>query len=143
MFVLSEGEFTTIDFPDAFNTGGDAGGINTRGDIVGRYRDVVGGPFHGFLLSGGDFTSIDFPEAFSTRAYGIAPDGETIVGDYCSDRGCIGAGAGHWHGFLLSGGEFSSFDFPDAIFTQAWKINSAGQIVGRYKRTDGRFMCLY
>ncbi len=136
-FLLSEGEFTSIDFSGAFHT--NATGLNPRGDIVGRYRDVVDGPFHGFLLSEDEFTAIDFPGAFSTRAYGITPGGETIVGDYCTDPGCIRPAAGHWHGFLLSRGQFNSFDFPGAIFTQVWRINPAGQIVGRYRGADGRF----
>jgi uncharacterized membrane protein len=136
-FLLSGGEFTSIDFPGAFHT--NATGINAHGDIVGRYRDVVGGPFHGFLLSGGKFTSIDVPGAFSTRAYGITPGGEIIVGDYCTDPGCIRPAAGHWHGFVLSEGEFSTFDFPGAVITQVWRINPQEEIVGRYKGTDGVF----
>jgi len=136
-FLMSNGEFTSIDFPGAFHT--NAVGINDSGDIVGRYRDVVGGPFHGFLLSGGKFSSIDVPGAFSTRAYGITPGGEIIVGDYCTDPGCIRPATGHWHGFVLSREEFTTFDFPGAVFTQAWRINPRGKILGRFKGTDGAF----
>src|SRR5260370_36631720 len=121
--------------PGAFHT--NATGINARGDIVGRYRNAYVGGFHGFLLSGDGFTRIDFPGAFSTRLYGITPDGDTIVGDYCADPGCIRSGSGHWHGFKLSGGGFTSFDFPGAIRTFAQRINPRGQIVGVYKGTDG------
>ena len=134
-FLLSGGEFTAIDFPGAFHTNPD--GVNAHGDIVGRYRDVVGDPFHGFLLSGGKFTSIDVPGAFSTRAYGITPGGEIIVGDYCTDPGCVRPGAGHWHGFVLREGEFTTFDFPDAVKTQVWRINPQEEIVGTYQGADG------
>src|SRR5260370_13874422 len=43
-------------------------------------------------------------------------------------------------GFLLSGGVYTSIDFPGAAaFTQAWKINDAGEIAGRYVGTgDGK-----
>lgn len=36
------------------------------------------------------------------------------------------------HGFLLSGGQFSSIDFPGATFTDATAIDSQGDILGRY-----------
>jgi uncharacterized membrane protein len=134
-FLLSDGEFASIEFPGAFHT--NATGINARGDIVGRYRNASAGGFRGFLLREDEFTPIDFPGASSTRPYGITPDGDTIVGDYCADPGCIRPASGHWHGFLLSGGEFTSFDFPGAIRTFAFRINSRRQIVGLYKSTDG------
>ena len=41
------------------------------------------------------------------------------------------------HGFLLSNGEFTSFDFPGAADTIPFGINAAGQIVGRYDLADG------
>jgi probable HAF family extracellular repeat protein len=52
-----------------------------------------------------------------------------IVGDYQDARG-------NYHGFLLSGGTFTSLDYPRATSTQARGINLAGQIVGQY--TDAR-----
>ena len=42
-------------------------------------------------------------------------------------------------GFLLRDGEITSFDFPGAIFTLALHINPSGQIVGRYRATDGNY----
>ena len=46
------------------------------------------------------FTAIDFPDASFTTAQGINPRGD-IVGQYDET-----------HGFLLSGGEFATLDFP-------------------------------
>lgn len=46
-FLISAGEFVTIDIPDGVAT--TTNGINARGDIVGSYSD--GAHFHGFLLS--------------------------------------------------------------------------------------------
>jgi hypothetical protein len=46
-FLLSRGEVTTIDFPDATLTAATA--INARGDVVGHYTSVDGKE-HGFLL---------------------------------------------------------------------------------------------
>jgi hypothetical protein len=101
VYLLSDGEFTTIDFPGAFDTapGGDNGGINARGDIVSYY--CAAGPCgvnndseHGFLLSDGEFTTIDFPGGHGPAAFGIDPRGD-IVGPY-NDA------SGKGHGFLLS-----------------------------------------
>ena len=47
-FLLSDGEFSTIDFPASRATLGF--GINASGDIVGSYHDATGKE-HGFLLS--------------------------------------------------------------------------------------------
>jgi uncharacterized membrane protein len=47
-FLLSDGEFTTIDFPGGHAAAGF--GINARGDIVGPYNDASGNG-HGFLLN--------------------------------------------------------------------------------------------
>jgi hypothetical protein len=38
--------------------------------------------------------------------------------------------SGGTHGFVLSGGSFTSFDASGALATLAWGINNAGQIVG-------------
>jgi uncharacterized membrane protein len=46
-FLLSDGEFTTIDFPGGHAAA--AFGINSRGDIVGPFNDASGNG-HGFLL---------------------------------------------------------------------------------------------
>ena len=77
----------------------------------------------------GTFTTIDFPGAVSTggdgAVMGINPRGD-IVGVYRI------AGESVAHGYLLSRGEFTSFDFPDASFTSALGINARGDIVGNY-----------
>jgi hypothetical protein len=51
-FVLSDGQFTTIDAP-AGATYTNVTGINSRGEMVGRY--TAGGVTHAYLLSGGLF----------------------------------------------------------------------------------------
>jgi probable HAF family extracellular repeat protein len=42
------------------------------------------------------------------------------------------------HGFLLSGGTYTTLDVPDSVLTAAYGINDAGQIVGVYT-SDMRF----
>jgi uncharacterized membrane protein len=135
-YLLHEGMFTTIDFSPTFTS---AIGINPSGDIVGRYQ-TADRTFHGFLLSAaGTFTSLDVPGATATSAFGINPRGD-IVGGYCSPGPCPAAvQTGLNHGFLLRDGTYSSIDFPGALLTQAWKINAAGEVAGRYKSPDGRW----
>src|SRR5437773_1297597 len=70
------------------------------------------------------FANIDYPGVTSTQAWGINPRGD-IVGVYTS--------AGHDHGFLLSGGSFTTIDFPGATTsTEVSKISPRGDIVGDY-----------
>ena len=89
-FLLSDGDFTSVDVPAATRTG--ANGINARGDIAGRY--VADGVSHGFLLSGGLFSTFDFPRASFTSADSMNQRGD-IVGRYTLD--------GVNHGLLLVG----------------------------------------
>jgi hypothetical protein len=82
-FLLSGGEFTTIDGPDATDTGAPLGviGINDSGEIAGGHFDASG-QLHGFLRdSAGNFTTIDFPHANLTACTGLNNDG-CIVGFY-------------------------------------------------------------
>jgi uncharacterized membrane protein len=132
-FLLSNGVFTSITFPGATFTR--ALGINRHGDIVGDHQKAGNnhgnGNQFGYLLKGGVFTLIVFPNSDHTTPFGINANGD-IVGFYIDTKGT--------HGFLFSGGIYSSIDFPGAAaFTEAWKINDSGEIAGRYKgATDGK-----
>ena len=127
-FLLSDGQFTTIDFPRATLT--QAWKINAQRDVVGVYRDTAG-HFHGFLWHVGEFESIDVPGSVGTLALGINNRGE-IVGSYCTTMPC-GIPLVNNHGFVLRQGEFTSFDFPDTDKTRALAINARGDIVGAYQ----------
>src|SRR6516225_2219950 len=78
------------------------------------------------------FNTFDDPAAFpgTTYAYGVNDTGQ-IVGWYY-DR----SGNGGNHGFLLSGGTYTTFNYPGAMsshgtpVTFAYGINDLGQIVG-------------
>jgi uncharacterized membrane protein len=131
-YLLSKGVFTSISFPGAPFTR--ALGINKFGDIVGDYQKAGNnhgnGNDFGYLLRGGVYTSIAFPNSDLTVPAGISASGD-IVGWYLDKVGR--------HGFLLSGGVYTSIDVPgSAEYTEAWKINDSGQIVGRYvSASDG------
>ena len=108
-FLLSHGQYTTLDDPNAGTAAGQgtyAVGINDRGQIVGNYVDA-GGVFHGFLLSHGQYTTLDEPNGVAfTQAFGINDAGQ-IVGDY-ADASSV------FHGFLLSHGQYTTLDEPNA-----------------------------
>src|SRR5919201_6159918 len=80
------------------------------------------------------FTTIDDPSTnFNTEAEDINGSGQ-IVGSFSrfNRRGT------DFHGFLLSGGSFTTFDDPLApgSSTRAFGINDTGQIVGSYADTQ-------
>jgi uncharacterized membrane protein len=71
------------------------------------------------------YATIDFPGAPRPGTFGLGINNAgQIVGAY-------GPGPAQ-QGFLLSGGAFSTIDFPGAPTTFASGINDAGQIVGSY-----------
>jgi hypothetical protein len=121
--------FTSIDFPNATST--DALGINSDGDIVGRYVSADDGNTHGYLRNRrGRFITIDFQDANTnfTVAAGINSHG-VIVGQYRLSTDDTMAR----HGFARRpSGTFIRIDYPHAKFTNALGISRLGAIVGRY-----------
>src|SRR5215472_1386544 len=62
--------------------------------------------------------------ARQTVASGINPAGDIV--------GAFADGVGRQHGFLLSGGSFTTIDVPGAVATSANGIGPGGDIVGNY-----------
>lgn len=124
-FLLSNGNFTTIDVPIA-KIFTQVFGINDTGQIVGYYQQEVSpqNRLHGFVLSGGTYTTIDVPGQSVTVAIGIDNAGQIVGTTYTPFSG------GTTHGFLYSGGSFTTLDDPGAAQTIPSGINDAGQIVG-------------
>jgi probable HAF family extracellular repeat protein len=74
------------------------------------------------LLAQGTYTQIDYPGGTQTLAIGINTAGD-VVGTYTD--GLV------QRGFLLSGGGFTTIDYPDVSKTTIlFGINDVGQIVG-------------
>jgi uncharacterized membrane protein len=123
------GSFTVIDAPGATLTL--ARGINAAGDVVGFYDTPARDRRRGFLFSrAGAYTVIDLPNAAGppingTWATSINERGD-IVGPFF-DGSAI-------HGYLMSGETVTQLDVPfaGATQTQAWSMNSQGDIVGYY-----------
>jgi hypothetical protein len=59
------------------------------------------------------------------------------MGGYCPAPPCDPIKIIGHHGFLLRDGEFTSIDFPGALYTRALAINSRGDIVGAYRDAAG------
>ena len=131
-YFWSRGVVTTLDPPDSnFSV---ASFVNAKGEVVGYSRKDLE-PRHGFVWRDGVFSPVDVPGASSrgTRPIGNNNRGQ-VVGGY-------GDPDGHLHGFLLSGGEYTTFAAPGSTdgdgFTWPQGINDYGQIVGFYAKADG------
>ena len=97
LFLLRNGERTTFALPNGKSLSEDNGGLNARGDIVGKYCDASPcrtGPTgaHGFAISGGRLTTIDVPGALGTGAFGINARRDVVGGYYDS--------TGKLHGYV-------------------------------------------
>jgi uncharacterized membrane protein len=110
---------------------GAATGINDLGQIVGIYEDTSG-VYQGYEKSGGKFTelTVPFSGASGTFPYSINNSGE-VVGGYNSAAG--------GYSFTLIAGTYTSFNYPGAVFSEAFDVNTDGDIVGVYSDTSGVF----
>lgn len=81
----------------------------------------------GFLQASGQltFTSIAIPSQGFTGIEGINSAGD-MVGYYAKHN----TGEGPWHSFVIRGGVFTFFDYPEADSTYATAINDSGLIAG-------------
>ena len=122
-FLFDGDRYTTVDFPDSTVTL--VNGINPRGDIVGEYGVTLTTPHHGFFMTReGSFRAIEPPGALSSTAIGVTPGGD-ILGSYTSMDNVS-------HSFLLSGGTYSSIDYPQASATIVNGIGARGEVAGSY-----------
>jgi len=120
--------FSPVDYPGGvFN---EATGINDEGQILGAYTDSAG-IIHGYELAGGKYTQLNVPftGADGTLPYAIN-DAGNIVGDWYL------SGAEFPFGFELSGGTYTSLQFPGSNETDAFAINDNNDIVGIYYLAD-------
>jgi uncharacterized membrane protein len=138
-FLLRAGVYSSIDFPGsaAFTQ---AWKINDSGEIAGTYIGTADGKHHMFVLSNGTFTPIpDVPDSYETAH--VEDGGLNNLGDlasnYCSGKPCSEGTIGNPHGFLLSNGVYTTFDYPGSTWTIAFGINSPDIVVGAYLDSNG------
>jgi uncharacterized membrane protein len=96
---------------------------------------------HGFLDASGSFTTIDVPGSQSTYPFGINNNVPVQIVGWFGDTGlgqeCTARNSKPTHGFLASGGSFTTIDVPGATQTCAYGINDLGHIVGSFTDSAG------
>ncbi len=124
----ANGTFSDVLIPGA--TGSAAVGINASGEISGYYQNASG--VHGFLKTNNSVVTLDAPGAGLTLATGINDNGQ-VVGRYFDS-------SGQDHGFLYTGGVYTTFDNPKSApgQTVAWGISNTGLITGTYQDGAGQ-----
>jgi probable HAF family extracellular repeat protein len=110
--------------------------INNGGDLLGSFTlDPSGASgFTGYVMRGKNFILIfTYPGANVTSTYALGwNEAGTIVGSYKTTTD------GEEHGFSRSAqGKFKQLDFPGSAQSEAFGINAAGDIVGRYADAQG------
>jgi probable HAF family extracellular repeat protein len=122
-FVDTNGMLTTINAPGAGATFPQ--GISKTGEVVGTTNGTSS-----FLYSNGSFTTISPPDGdFAIYANGINSLGQIV--------GTLIDSTGKQHGFVDTGGVFTSIDIPGGSDPNVFGINDAGQIVGNYSDASG------
>src|SRR5881398_4015234 len=122
---------TTFDYPGTGNSSLPQK-INERGDVVGEFIDSLG-VTRGFVrFSDGSFSApiVDPNDTVGfTEGRGIN-NSRTVVGDYATPDGNL-------HGFFLSGGTFTEYDVPGAVFTAVLGINNPADFAGTFVDASG------
>jgi probable HAF family extracellular repeat protein len=122
-FLLSKGQYTTLDDPVAF-VDTQAYSINKLGQIVGNFADSHLNS-NGFLLSNGVYETIDDPfGVFGTFIRGINDSGQ-IVG-YYDDAEFV------THGFTYHNGIFTTIDVHRSTSTVVGGVNNSSEIIGTF-----------
>jgi probable HAF family extracellular repeat protein len=123
-FELSPDRATLVTLADPLATGRTAArGINDSGTVVGFYG--VASAIHGFVFdpSTSSYTTLDNPLGVGgTYLQGINNQGQIV--------GFFGDAANQYHAFVYDSGaaSFTTIDAPGSSFSQAFQINSLGQV---------------
>ena len=130
--------FTVLDFPGTLTTVGfgiNSGAATPTIEIVGGIGNDSISPIgysNGFLmhytmtkgLTSETYRGVNIPGALEQLASGVNHSGQ-IVGYYSGTSGAV-------HGYLYSGGKFTTIDVPFSVAkdTACYGINNSGEIVG-------------
>jgi YVTN family beta-propeller protein len=119
------GLYTTSDFPGSVDS--EFTGINSQGVSVGVYDLGILTTDIAFVDARGLFTSFEDPAAAPMQTAALGINSGNFISGFFDDP------AGNEHSFVRApNAEFHNFDFPLADFTDAYKLNDSGNLVGQY-----------
>jgi hypothetical protein len=126
-YFALDGSEDGLNIPMSMNNGATPDGTV----ITGLYTDMMTGKARSYIIRGGTLAPFDVPGSLATSAWDMNPSGE-IVGVYRDASSKI-------HGFLMTGGQFFSIDYPTqgVRTTQAFGISPQGHVVGAYVDAAG------
>lgn len=108
-FSLTGGVFTPVNYPPLAVLSAPPGfGRMSGNTIVGSYAG------QGFIVVNGAFSSLNFP--FQPLTFPGGVDGSTVVGSYFET-------SQHGHGFVESGGQWTTFDHPSAVAIPHFRLS--------------------
>jgi uncharacterized membrane protein len=125
-FLVNKHEYVSLDGSGILETHTSfARGVNDFGDVVGAYLDDDGNE-QGFLLKKDTLTTIDvpYPGSVGTQLNAISNTG-IIIGAWVDSAFTV-------HGFVYERGNFAHLDYPGALDTYPFGINSRGDVVGNW-----------
>lgn len=127
-FLLTKhGEFVAVDYPGHINT--IAQRILPDGTILGCLHDNdTMASMKGVVMRRGENEEM---VAFASMTNGGTPDGKRRVGLYTNTA------LGRQEGFLIDRDVFTPIVVTGSVFTAAWDMNPAGEIVGVYRDAIG------
>lgn len=123
---------TRFDYPGGVFTV--AQGINDAGDVVGYFTSNPNGSgLTGFVrYAGGTFSApLIYPDSNVTQTILTAINNSGIFAGYYSTDPPVAT-----HSFFLTGGAYTTYDYPGAYDTRITGINDQGDFVGTYMLTD-------
>ena len=126
-FILTtDGQFVSVANPDHISTM--AQRILPDGTILGCIHDTDQFlTMHGIWKDRNGFTVVG---RATTMNNGGTPNGRTVTGFFTDNPGTT---AERGRGYVIDDGVFTGFDAPGSDFTDAWDMNPARTIVGRFE----------
>src|SRR6266849_2178678 len=119
------GLYSVADFPGAVDSEFTA--INLQGIIAGDYDLGDLSTNIAFLDTRGVFTAFENPAAAPMQTAALGINSGNFISGFFDDP------AGNEHSFVRApNAQFHNFDFPLADFTDAYKLNDSGNLVGQY-----------
>lgn len=119
------GLYTAADFPGSVDS--EFTDINSRGTTVGSYDLGDVATSIAFVDTLGRFTSFEDPAAAPMETAALGINSGNFISGFFDDP------SGNEHSYVRApNAQFQNFDFPLGDFTDAFKLNDSGSLVGQY-----------